>query len=362
MRSIILLVVSLLLVNCTMKPDRSKFQELDKHKGIDNYEIVEVIPKQNEADYFELDTVLDNVFVDSFYEPKSKNKEGIIYNTLKIDVLGNKKDSFEAHSNLKDGTMWNSDYYVNWVINGDTVKHKYLDPFSNEKIVDPFEFKVKEKNPEKWLAKFQELYDAASYVFESSWHYYFKVDDKWYLMKYNLDVVSDDFVKKHPSKENQNARILELENVSPDFSVPPEERNIDLIKEVGYESTYEEEVDKGVFSYGFSAGWWYLEIYMPFGDPIRIKRYSDFKSPNLQLYKIPAAHGGRNDVLFIVQKPEELFPEQVGGMWVIRPRDAQQPEHRYKRISYGDTSKGQPHILRAEETEEYIEWKAKQKG
>ena len=118
---------------------------------------------------------------------------------------------------------------------------------------------------------------------------------------------------------------------------------------------------EGLNQYNYSTGWWYLEIYMPF-DTIRIKRYSNYKRPELKLYKIPAASGGRNDVLFIVQKPEKLYPEQVGGMYAIRPRDAEQPERRYKRISYGDTSKGQPHILSAEETEEYKNWKIKAKG
>lgn len=42
-------------------------------------------------------------------------------------------------------------------------------------------------------------------------------------------------------------------------------------------------------------------------------------------------------------------------MYVILPRDAQQPELHYKRISYGNTSKGEPYTLRAEESEEYEE-------
>ncbi|WP_373517748.1 hypothetical protein [Pricia sp.] len=343
-----------------MKPDRSKFQELEKHLGIENYEIVEIIPKKNLAKYLYLDSITGKVFIKSYYSSPIKKES--TSNTIKFDYLGNVEDKYDTYFMLNDGTMFNSEYYSTWVKDGNTVRHKYYDPFSKIEIEDPYEFEAKEKNPEKWLQKFEELYAEASYVYESSWWYYFKVEDKWYLIKYNLEIVNDEFVKKHPKKEDQKVRMIQLKDLSPDFSIPPEERNTDLIKEVGYDSTYEEEVDKGIFSYGFSAGWWYLEINMPFGDPIRIKRYSDFKSPNLQLYKIPAAYGGRNDVLFIIQKPEELFPEQVGGMWVIRPRDAQQPERRYKSISYGDTSKGQPHILKFEEMDDYKKWIAKKKG
>ena len=47
-------------------------------------------------------------------------------------------------------------------------------------------------------------------------------------------------------------------------------RVTNIIKEVGYDSTYEEEVDRGLFSYKFSGGpvQSTLEIHMPFGDPI----------------------------------------------------------------------------------------------
>ena len=204
--------------------------------------------------------------------------------------------------------MQGFDFYSNWIISGDTTKHKYIDPFSMDEINDTYEFEAIEKDPEKWLAKFNELYITADYIYERSWDYYFSIDSIWYFMGYGLEVVNRDFIKNYPPKENENVRMFELEDLSPEWSRPLDERVTNIIKEVGYDSTYEEEVDRGLFSYKFSAGWWYLEIYMPFGDPIRIKRYSDFKSPNLQLYKIPAAYGGHNDVLFIIQKPEKLFP------------------------------------------------------
>ena len=308
-----------------MEPDRSNFLELNKHRGTKNYEVAEVIPHENEADYFDLDTISKTIFVNSYFEPKSKKKEEITYRTLRINSLGNLMGKFKAHSKLRDGTMRSMEYYVNWIINADTTKHKYLDPFSNQNIDDPFEFEASEKDPKKWLATFKEFYRDAKYVYIKWSDYYFKIGEKWYLMDTfkMADTLELDIKKQFPAKEDKDIRMLKLENLAPRFSIPPEERDTNLIKEIAYESDYEEEVDKGIFSYGYSAGWWYLEIYMPSGDTIPIKRYSEFKSPNLELYKVPVEHGGSEDVLFIIQKPEPIFPEQVGGMYVIRPRNPQ---------------------------------------
>lgn len=237
--------------------DHSKFQELYDHQGSENYEVVEIVPKQNEADYFELDTISENVFINSFFEPKLKKREGIEYNTLKLDVLGNQKDSFEAHSYLKDGTMWNSDYYVNWLIKGDTVKYRYIDPFSKNQIYERYEFEVKEKNPEKWLAKFKDIYSQANYVYVDMSNYYFKVVDKWYFMKgYKMGKANSINIKKqYPPKEDQDVRMLELQDLSPEFYLPPEKRETSLMKEMEYESAYFEEVNEGLNQYNYSAGW-----------------------------------------------------------------------------------------------------------
>ncbi len=106
--------------------------------------------------------------------------------------------------------------------------------------------------------------------------------------------------KQYPQKEDQDARMMDLQDLSPEFFLPPEERETRLMKEMEYESAYFEEVNEGLNQYNYSAGWWYLEIYIPF-DTLRIKRYSNYNRPELKLYKISAAYGGRNDVLFIVQ-------------------------------------------------------------
>ena len=341
------------------KVDHSLFQETHKHKGSKNYEILEIFDNKFEVKKIELDTHSEQAVVYGKTNPADKDK--FTSNRLKTSILGDITDKGITNAEIqKDGSMHGFDFYSNWIIDGDTIKHKYIDPFSNKEINDPYEFESKEKNPEKWLAKFKEVYDKASYVYESSWNYFLKIDKKWYFIKYNLDVVNDDFVNKHPPKQEQEPRIHELENLAPLwYHKSSKERDTSLIKMIDYESTFYTEENFGLVKRGYSAGWWYLEVYMPLGDTLRIKRYSDFEDPDLKLYKIPAAYGGRKDVLFIVQKPNKTHIEQVGGMYAIRPRDAEQPERRYKRISYGDTSKGQPHILRAEETEEYKKWKAK---
>ena len=345
--------------------DHSKFQELHKHKGSSNYEVVEIIPKINESDYLEIDSITNNLYVNSFFEPKSKNSDEIEYNTLRLDLLGNLEDSYKAHSKLKDGTMWNSDYYVNWIINGDTIKHRYIDPFSKKKIDShPYEFEVKEKKPEKWLEKFTETYNRSQYVFLNMSDYYFKMDNVWYFIDgYDMGEANKINIKeKYPPKENQNIRIVELENLAPLwYHEGFKERDTTLIKMMDYESTFYKEENFGLIKQGYSAGWWYLEIYMPLGDTLRIKRFSDFEDPDLELYKVPAAYGGREDVLFIVQKPKDSHMEQVGGMYVIRPRDAKQPERRYDSVSCGTNENGEQYIIKSQDTTEYTEWNKENK-
>jgi len=359
MQKIILITILIFsLVSCHMKSqeiDYTQFKELHEHQGSKNYEIVEIIPTQNQASYFQVDTISKNVFVNSFFEPKSKRREEMEYDRLRLDMFGTTKDKGFSEYLLKDGTMWNSEYYSNWVINGDTTRHSYIRLLSEKE----------EKDPEKWLEKFKELYTKSTYVYESSWEYFFKVEKKWYMLPYNLDVINDNFVNNlYPVKEDKDIRMVELQNLAPIFYYgKPEELDTHLIKRIDYESTYFKEVDKGLNKYNFSAGWWFLEVYMPLGDTLRIKRYSNYEDPELMLYEIPSAYGGREDVLFIVQNPEEIFMSQVGGMYVIRPKDPEQPQRRYKKIIYKRNENGERVIdaKLSEESDEYKAWKVNKK-
>ena len=182
----------------------------------------------------------------------------------------------------------------------------------------------------------------------------------WYLLEANRTHVNLDFKKQYPPKEDQDVRMVELPDLAPGFSVAPEKRDTSLLKEMGYKSMFFEKIRKGMDRYNYSAGYWYLELYMPLGDTVKIRRYSDARNPRLSLYKIPAAQGGRNDVVFVVLEPNEVHPEQAGGMYVVRPRDPNQPQHRYKnKTQY--IYKGEVVSEEIIETEEYIQWKARKK-
>jgi len=178
-----------------------------------------------------------------------------------------------------------------------------------------------------------------------------------------LEGIPEDLEEQYPAKEDEDIRMVALKDMSPTYFVPPNERETNLIKEIDYESTFYEE-KKGLDSFKYSAGWWYLEVYMPLGDTLRIKRYASFKNPALELYKIPNAYGGRQDVLFIVQTPKNAHIEQVAGMYAIRPRDPEQPQRRYSLIVYKRNRDGYKVIDKEKsiETEEYKAWVKKKKG
>lgn len=321
---IILFFIPILLLNCTMKSQQNPFnekeyQELHKHKGTDNYELIKIVSENNLAKYQQLDTISKKIVLKSYY--KSENKKENTYETLKVTSFGEKIVFGKTNTILKDGTMWNDVYYRNWIINGDKTTHKYLDPFTNNEISDTYEHVVKEENKKKWLEKFIIFYNKASYVYKSSWSYYMKINNIWYYFQPNKKIVNHEFVEQYPNKEDQEIRMVALKDLSPSFGVPPEKRDSTLLKEIKYKSERFEKSDRGS-GFNFSAGWWYLEVYMPQGDTIKIKRYADFRKPLLQLHKIPKEHGGSNEILFIIQKPEQDFLEkQVGGMYVIRPRN-----------------------------------------
>jgi len=370
MKSILILGVFLTLTNCNMisqdKINLNEFQELHKHNGSKNYEVVELFDNKmviNEK--ILVDKKNGNLFSQASQEDKLNKQE--ILKTKRITNLGDELDSLNDYYRiLNDGTQYYSWYYSNWIINSDTTKHKYIDPFSNKKIDDPYEFTAKEKDPEKWLEKFKELYNKAQYVYEDSF-YYFKIDEKWYLMDpYSKEIknLSKNIKQQYPPKEDQDIRMVELQGLSPVFYFdPPEKLDTQLIKKIDYESTYYKE-KKGLDSFQYSAGWWYLEIYMPLGDTLRIKRYSYFEDPELRLYKIPDAYDGRQDVLFIVQKPKNAHIEQVAGMYAIRPKDSKQPQRRYSQIVYKRDKEGYKIIDKEQsvESDEYKVWiKKKQK-
>lgn len=306
-----LLAISILLINtmCETQKDYSSYQELDKHTGSENYEVATIFPKEYEVWQILADTVANEIYAAGATNPVDK-KEGV-GDRRKISTLGLILDKGPGYEILKDGTIIFYEYY-NWIFNGDKNEHTFVNPL-NEK---------NQSDSKKWLDKFLELYNKASYIYESAWNYHFKIDGQWYKIDYNLDVVNEDFVKQYPPKENQDVRLMELR----DLRSGKMEKDTTLVNLVGYEETDSE--DGGWFNpISFSAGNYFMELYMPLGDTIRIKRHGSM-GINMQFYKMPVTHGGRNDVVFIVQEPNEMYPnKEFGGMYVVRPRNLEQEEY-----------------------------------
>ncbi len=300
------------------------YYELHKHEGTKNYEVVTLIPKQNEASYMQFDTVQNHIIVDSYYNSAIEENEN--YEALKINYLGKIIDKYEIHGILKDGTMKGINDYSNWIIDGDKTKHHFIDPFTDRPIDDIYNYEWPEKNYEKWFEVFKTLYDKASYVHVYISFYFLKVDGTWYLFDETLEESPDNFRKEYPAKENQDVRIGKLRDLCPDFSVNEYNRDTSFMNVVDYEETDSE--DGGWFNpISYSAGYYFIELYMPMGDTVKIKRHGSM-GVNLEVYKIPVTHGGRNDVVFLVQKPGKLYPEkEFGGMYVVRPRNLEQEEY-----------------------------------
>ena len=310
-RIIYLSTIMILLSYCTMKPDNKinteEYQELHFYSGNQTYEIVELISKKNLVKYLQFDTIQNLLVLKSYFKCEDKTQN--TYETLKIDIIGGKQIFDDIGRILKDGTMWNRQYYQNWIINGDVEKKEFFDPLTDDQ-------KKKEK---KWLELFDEIYMNSSLVYIYNSRYFFKNDDLWYKINDIHQIMSSEFLSKYPAKVN-DSRMIELKDLCPSFGIALEKRDTSLTKEMKYESTFFEKSKRGR-AFNFSAGWWYLDMYLPGGDTLKIKRYASYRNPALKVYKIPKEHGGRDDVLFIVQEPSEMLKEQVGGMYVIRPKN-----------------------------------------
>ena len=138
-------------------PDYSDFLALHKHQGTENYEVAKLIPKEHTIDLFLLDRGDKNLIVNATWEKINKD---FVFNLWKIDSLGiNVEKIPQSGRVLKEGTFWRSEWYFNWIINGDTTKHEYIYPLSEDE----------RKDPEKWIEKFQELYTKASYIYIRIW-------------------------------------------------------------------------------------------------------------------------------------------------------------------------------------------------
>lgn len=310
----LLVILIVFLSNCKMETktdiNKAEYLSLSDINSVGNYEIIKLVAEQNSAKYIQFDKNDKTIVLYSYFISENKNMNTC--ETLKINVNGEKTIINDAADDiLMDGTMWNWTYYRNWLIDQDSTKHQYLDPLTEEE----------KRKPKKWLVKFEELYKKASFIHEDVGVYYFKVDNVWYLIETNEMAKSLDILmsKQYPPKEGE-IRMIELKDLCPSFSLPPEKRDSSLLVERKYVSEQFQKSERGS-GFNFSAGWWYLDLHMPGGDTIKIKRYASFKNPELEIYRIPEEYGGRKDVLFIIQKTDDMLKQQVGGMYVIRPKN-----------------------------------------
>ena len=284
------------------------YEQLHEHPGNNKYVVKKVYTEEYEIREVLLDKKKSDLFIYAKTNPIKKEER--IYTRRKVSLTGIRRDEGPTYRILKDGTMWRSTFYCNWIINGDTSKHSYIRPLT----------KKEEKDPDKWIEVFRDLYSKASsvYIYEGLGEYYFKVEKEWYKLGYNEEA-DNAFNERFPAKFD-NVRMIELEDRTPDFSRGPTQRDTSLWTYHGYEEA-DSESGSGLNPINFSAGWHYLQLKMPGSEPLKIARYGSM-GVNMHTYIIPDSLGGREGVVFIVQEPSELYPgREHGGMYVVRPRE-----------------------------------------
>ncbi|MCD2425966.1 hypothetical protein LQ567_24495 [Niabella pedocola] len=130
--------------------------------------------------------------------------------------------------------------------------------------------------------------------------------------------MSKEIDRKYPLKPSN--RFIPMQEIGPDFGVAPEKRDTSLLKCLGYAVVDREEEDWGLIKHHYSAGFYNMELYLPGGDTLRFRHFGAL-GINLELFRVPRAYGGRDDVFFIAQEPNALYPDlSTGGVYVVRPR------------------------------------------
>ncbi|QQY82860.1 hypothetical protein JJL45_02390 [Tamlana sp. s12] len=290
-----------------------EYEDLHKHQGTENYEVV-IIYNEN--------SIIKEKLIEEkqhFLSVIGRDEKQKISERKKVDFFGNTINKFIIYNTLSDGTLWGSEHYVNWLINGDTTKHDYIDPLTLE-----------DKNePEKWLKEFIEYYNKASYVYESSWSYYMKIEEKWYKFKYDKSLFIPELFNKHvykqyPAKDPKDIRMLPLIESMEDLMKSKTIKVVDYIQQ-------DSEKGIGLNPINFSSGYYMLEFYLPQGDTLKFRRYGAMGvSSEMFVYQIPKALGGSDEVFFIEQEPNSMYPNKsFAGFYAIRPKNYKQlPEYK----------------------------------
>jgi len=294
--------------------DYTAYKDLHQHQGTENYEVITIF---NQNSIIKENLIEEKQQFMSIIGRDEKQKKS---ERRKIDFFGNQSDKFIIYNTLKDGTLWGSEHYVNWLINGDTIKHNYKDPLSNEE----------KSSPEKWLKKFIESYNKSSYVYKSSWNYYMKTENSWLKFKYDKNLFSSETFNLKVSKqypEKINPEEIRMQPLQESMEALMKQNIIKVIDYVQMDS----EQGIGLNPINFSSGYYMLELYLPQGDTLKFRRYGAMGvSSELFVYQIPEALGGSKEVFFIEQEPNSLYPNKsFAGFYAIRPKNYKQlPEYR----------------------------------
>ena len=312
----LLFFILCLITNCkTSKSDKteqqmkdySEYKNIHEHQGTENYQVITIYNENSTINEKLIDQKLQFLSVIGRDEKQEKS------NRKKIDFFGNIVGEFSTFKTLKNGTIWSIQIYSNWLTNGDETKYNYTEPFSNEKIKDIFKFKNNLKFKD-WLPKFKELYSKSAYTHIHNSRYYFNIDNKWYLMDSYFEDRPKDFLDKYPAKEDQDIRMVKIRDVFDELRKTNQLKIIDYIEQ-------DSEEGKGLNPVDFSAGYYMLELHLAQGDILKFRRYGGMGT-EMEIYQIPKELGGSEEVFFIVQDPNPMYPKKsFGGMYAIRPKN-----------------------------------------
>ncbi|MDX1272755.1 hypothetical protein, partial [Bizionia paragorgiae] len=178
--------------------DYTAYKDLHQHQGTENYEVITLFNENTQIKEALIETKQQLLTVIGSDEKTNHSER------KKIDLFGNILGIGLISKTLKDGTMYGYDSYSNWLTNKDENLYKYIDPFTNSEINDPYKYNFENIENEEWLNTFKNLYDEASFVYLEGYDYHFKIEDKWYLipafkMAKNLDL---DITSLYPEKIN----------------------------------------------------------------------------------------------------------------------------------------------------------------
>ncbi len=304
-----------------MEKEYTEYQDLHKHQGTENYNVITL---------FNENSIIKEKLVEQkqqFLSIIGRDEKLDKPYRKKIDFLGNIIGEYLIYRTLKDGTMWTSDYYNNWLINGNDEEQNYIDPLTYSE----------KRDLKSWLIKFDELYNKASYVYESSWSYYMKVENNWYKFSYDKKLFTPEtfdtkVYEKYPSKITpEEVRMVKIPEV---FDNLLENKTLQLAEYV----EMDKQKSSGLNPISFSSGYYMFELHLPQGDILKFRRYGAMGfNADMNIYQIPKELGGSDEVFFIEQLPRQTYPDKsFAGFYAIRPKNYKElPEYK----SYSEKEK-----------------------